>query len=118
MKTPPSKLHRWGEPDSAGVRACNNAGCSVRVADSFRRWQPTKGARWRTWNRELLPECVGTAPPLKPTPATGHAVPAQTSCDYLLGSGRTCSKRVAGPKERRCIAHGGMPGKWDASSEV
>lgn len=33
-------------------------------------------------------------------------------CDYRAGRmGRTCSNAVASPGERRCITHGGMPGR-------
>lgn len=52
--------HRWGNQDDDGVRACNKAGCTVRVADHFRWWQRKKGAHWRAQHRELIPECKGT----------------------------------------------------------
>lgn len=58
----PGKPHRWSNPDADGVRACNNDGCTLRTADSFRMWQQKKGARWQRWDRALFPECNGKAP--------------------------------------------------------
>lgn len=58
----PRKLHRWGNPDVRGIRACNNAGCMVRVKDSFRQWQRFPGAPWRNWLRHVDGGCAGGGP--------------------------------------------------------
>lgn len=63
-----SKQHRWGNPDEHGARACNNQGCTVRVKDAFREWQPKKGRLWQMQHRELIPECTGSGPIITPTP--------------------------------------------------
>lgn len=61
-------LHRWGNQNQDGVRACNNQGCAVRVKDSFRYWQPEARARWRPCVRALIPECSGHGPIISPAP--------------------------------------------------
>lgn len=64
-KSPPA--HRWGYPDADGVRACAKPGCTVRVADSYRRWQRKPGAHWRDQLRELIPDCAGASVPAQST---------------------------------------------------
>lgn len=64
MSTPGS-LHRWGNPDVRGIRACNNAGCTVRVRDSFRQWQKAPGTPWKTWMEYVDERCTGGEPSIK-----------------------------------------------------
>lgn len=57
--------HRWSRPETTndGHRHCTKAGCSVRVADSFRRWQAAPRGRWRSWLEAPIPECAGKETP-------------------------------------------------------
>lgn len=51
------KHHRWGNPDTDGVRQCNRPGCTVRTANAYLVWQRKKGAHWRHTLREIIPQC-------------------------------------------------------------
>jgi hypothetical protein len=53
------RLHRWGNPDKEGVRACNKEGCTVRTARTYAVWQKKAGGHWRMTARELIPDCQG-----------------------------------------------------------
>jgi hypothetical protein len=87
-----SGKHRFNIFDRDDAWRCMHKGCTIRIANEGKAWQPKKGRYWRQTSAEPIPSCKGVAP-------VHEAGAPRRSCAAALGATRSLSLILMCPKQ-------------------